>query len=394
MKKIAVILVISFFVTFAALPLGLLADGGSALTISYAYSDVGFSVYRVAEEVNGQYQFTKDFEGCGADLDVKYNSEREALISALSAYVKANAVAPTASGRTDSAGKLIFDGLMNGMYLILGERSEDSTQYHFPAESLATLTGDLTVEIKHDDVDKPVIPPITTFVTVTKTWDVPEGTETPDSVTVDLLRDGEVYNTVKLDESNNWTHIWSKLAPGHDWTVRETDVPDGYTSSIERIGTTFRITNTLTTDTSNDDASTDDTSDTTAPNTDTDTTTDTTDTTDTTTDTDNITDTDTTRPDSEETSGPSTDTTAPSDDTRHEDTTGPSDDTTNTETNGPSDDTNRPDADETSPDMKPDDPKPPKTGDDIALWVLIFVLSAALTATMAVIAYRRVRTHR
>ena len=93
MKKIAVILVISFLMTFAALPLGLLADGGAALTISYAYSDVGFSVYRVAEEVNGKYQFTKDFEGCGADLDVKYNSEREALISALSAYVKSNGIA-------------------------------------------------------------------------------------------------------------------------------------------------------------------------------------------------------------------------------------------------------------------------------------------------------------
>ena len=207
-------------------------------------------------------------------------------------------------------------------------------------------------------------------------------------MTVDLLRDGEVYDTVKLDKSNNWTHIWSKLAPGHDWTVRETDVPEGYTASIERVGTAFRITNALTTDTS-----TDDTSDKAAPDTDTDTTTDTTDTT-TDTDTDNVTDTDTTCPDSEETSEPSTDTTAPSDDTRYEDTTGPSDDTTHTETTGPSDDTSRPDTDETSPDMKPDDPKPPKTGDDIALWVLIFVLSAALTATMAVIAYRRVRTRR
>ena len=74
--------------TFAALPYGLLADSGTALTISYAYPDVGFNIYRVAEEVNGKYQFTKNFEGCGADLDVKYNSEREALISVLSTYVK------------------------------------------------------------------------------------------------------------------------------------------------------------------------------------------------------------------------------------------------------------------------------------------------------------------
>ena len=169
MKKIAVILVISFLMTFAALPYGLLADSGTALTISYAYPDVGFNIYRVAEEVNGKYQFTKDFEGCGADLDVKYNSEREALISVLSTHVKLNEIAPTAAGRTVGTGKLTFDGLMNGIYLILGERSEDSSQYHFPAESLATLTGDLTVEIKHDDIDKPVIPPFFTFITVTKT---------------------------------------------------------------------------------------------------------------------------------------------------------------------------------------------------------------------------------
>ena len=321
MKKIALILVISFLMTFAALPYGLLADSGTALTISYVYPDVGFNIYRVAEEVNGKYQFTKDFEGCDADLDVKYNSERGALISALSAHVKINEIAPTAAGRTVGTGKLTFDGLMNGIYLILGERSEDSSQYHFPAESLATLTGDLTVEIKHDDIDKPVIPPFFTFVTVTKTWDVPEGTEIPNSVTVNLLRDGEMYDTIELDESNNWTYIWSKLAPGHDWSITEADVPDGYTSSIERIGTTFRITNTMTTDTSTDD-------------------------------------------------------------TKH------------TETTGPSDDMSRPDTDETSPDMKPDDQKPPKTGDNITLPVLIFVLSAALTATMAVITYRRVKAQR
>ena len=375
MKKIAVILVISFLMTFAALPYGLLADSGTALTISYAYPDIGFNIYRVAEEVNGKYQFTKDFEGCGADLDIKYNSEREALISVLSTHVKINEIAPTAAGRTVGTGKLTFDGLINGIYLILGERSEDSSQYHFPAESLATLTGDLTVEIKHDDIDKPVIPPFFTFITVTKTWDVPEGTKIPNSVTINLLRDSEMYDTIELDESNNWTYIWSKLAPGHDWSITEADVPDGYTSSIERIGTTFRITNTMTTDTS-----TDDTSDTSIPDTGTDTMTDT-------TDTDNM--TDTTRPDSDETSGPSTDTTA-----LFDDTTDHSDDTKHTETTGPSDDMSRPDTDETSPDMKPDDQKPPKTGDNITLPVLIFVLSAALTATMAVITYRRVKAQR
>ena len=66
----------------------------------------------------------------------------------------------------------------------------------------------------------------------------------PQSVTVDLLRDGEVYDSVELSAGNNWRHDWTNLSPNADWQVTERAV-EGYTASVSQSGITFVITNTL-----------------------------------------------------------------------------------------------------------------------------------------------------
>ena len=91
-----------------------------------------------------------------------------------------------------------------------------------------------------------------TEVKVKKVWndaDNQDGYRT-DDVTVNLLADGEVIDTVKLSEENNWSYGWTKLdkkAAGKeiDYTVTEDEVPE-YTTKIDKAedGTfTYTVTN-------------------------------------------------------------------------------------------------------------------------------------------------------
>lgn len=74
----------------------------------------------------------------------------------------------------------------------------------------------------------------TTSLTVKKKW---VGTDSmPDSITVDLLRDGVVMDgmSVTLSEKNGWTHTWTNLAKGPTYTVYEHPVP-GYETDYDYI---------------------------------------------------------------------------------------------------------------------------------------------------------------
>ena len=83
-------------------------------------------------------------------------------------------------------------------------------------------------------------------VSVTKVWVASEGVVHPESIEAVLYRDGKVYDTVKLSEENDWTHVWNDLTDEYTWTVDEKDVPEGYTKNVTNDGNDFTITNTKT----------------------------------------------------------------------------------------------------------------------------------------------------
>ena len=91
--------------------------------------------------------------------------------------------------------------------------------------------------------------PTYTSLTVNKVWAGDGEVERPASVTVQLYRNGAVYSTITLSAANNWSYTWRNLLDTDTWTVGEIDVPEGYTSSMSKDGTTVTITNTYTPDT-------------------------------------------------------------------------------------------------------------------------------------------------
>lgn len=66
----------------------------------------------------------------------------------------------------------------------------------------------------------------------------------PDAVDVILYRDNEPFETVTLNDDNNWRFTWDDLTDEYVWSVDEADVPEGYTKNVTGEGYDFTITNT------------------------------------------------------------------------------------------------------------------------------------------------------
>ena len=91
-----------------------------------------------------------------------------------------------------------------------------------------------------------------TSVSVRKVWtdsDNQDGIR-PESISVQLKVDGKASgDPVVLNEANNWTYTWTKLAKNANkteiqYTVDEVDVPSGYTKAVTKESTGYVITNT------------------------------------------------------------------------------------------------------------------------------------------------------
>lgn len=77
--------------------------------------------------------------------------------------------------------------------------------------------------------------PTAKTVTVKKVWDDKDSTKRPAVVNVQLYKERIPHGeTVTLSADNNWEFTWTDLDASAEWTVDETDVPEGYEKSIER----------------------------------------------------------------------------------------------------------------------------------------------------------------
>lgn len=133
-------------------------------------------------------------------------------------------------------------------FAIYDETIYDVTVYVTNAEDGSGLESTVIAYAQREDAEKtPVLFHIfyktPAEVTVVKKW-ADDGKNRPDAVTVQLLCDGEVYETVQLDSSNSWQYSWKMLLPDFKWTVKEINVPDGYTESYSETAQVITITNT------------------------------------------------------------------------------------------------------------------------------------------------------
>lgn len=97
----------------------------------------------------------------------------------------------------------------------------------------------LSIEPKADCA----VPPTTT-ISVTKVWKDKDQSKRPESVTMNLLQDGKIYDSIMLDNANDWKYTWKGLQAKHEYTVVEANVPGNYTALVDRENNDYTVTNT------------------------------------------------------------------------------------------------------------------------------------------------------
>lgn len=243
-----------------------------SLTISTGYSalaGVDVDIYLIAEFVNtsyyGELEWTETAESY--DLSDDFSSvDWSSVADTLAGYFVRDSVEATASGELDSSGSVTFDGLTLGVYLVVfngGTESLTTGGYKYTLSpycvTIPALDSTDEWDADTDDFDVTSNAKIsrtqtssgggggggsdTEKVKVRKVWEDDDEDDRPEEITVQLLRNGKVYDEVTLSEDNDWSYTWSGLDADYTWKVVEADVPDGYEMSRTKSGTTTVITN-------------------------------------------------------------------------------------------------------------------------------------------------------
>lgn len=272
LKRTAALLMAAGLVIFTALSAfaAEVIDTDRHITLALHYQFEGtplvgaeFSIYKAASiDEYGKLTTTEEFSKYNVNIDADNDDDEWlTLASTLEGFVLRDKLVPTDSKKTNRQGVAIFPSegvkLTPGLYLVLGTRhTQDEVVYEsLPFMILMPMQNPGEDEWNYDVALSPKYESRSEYETakvtckVLKVWDDKGNEESrPKDVVVQLLRDGEIYDTVKLNAENNWRYKWSNLDITYQWRVVEKELDD-YTVEVSREGVTFVITNTYTKET-------------------------------------------------------------------------------------------------------------------------------------------------
>lgn len=201
------------------------------------------SVYQVATvgvNANGNlnYAYTDLFEDSGIDIT------DPTLALKLDAYVSENSI-PCTKIITDKNGTAICEGLSLGLYFIKQTRAVEGFA---PCTPFVVTVPNQNSEGFVYDVNASPKTEVNRLasITIKKVWNTDASTEASDSVTVQLLKNDNVIKTATLSAQNNWQITYADMPESDAYTVKEVNVPKGFTATYKQNGYVFTVTNTST----------------------------------------------------------------------------------------------------------------------------------------------------
>ncbi|WP_018369121.1 Cna B-type domain-containing protein, partial [Streptococcus entericus] len=178
----------------------------------------------------------------------KVNEQREALEGATFDVIRERTGRSVGTITTDAKGEGTLGDLLNDTYIL---RETEAPRGYVKAEDVKINPSDFDADTKL--ATKQIINKQETIsIPVTKIWEGDQPTMRPETITVQLLADGEEVSgkTLKLDATSDWKGTFTDLPKMKDgkeivYTIKEVVVPKGYTSEISGDATTgYTVTNT------------------------------------------------------------------------------------------------------------------------------------------------------
>ena len=177
-------------------------------------------------------------------------------------YYAVTDVTPTKDSATLDDGTIRFTGLETGLYLLVVddtvvEETGASVRYRY-LPTFVTLpqydngTWNYGSDLDYSE-DNPTLRAKYSYHVVERSYDYEiykrwandTAVVRPESVRVDLYRDNAFYQTIYLNEANNWTYQWTSRGQ-HSWYAIERTISPGYAVTIATTGTAMTFTNTYT----------------------------------------------------------------------------------------------------------------------------------------------------
>lgn len=201
------------------------------------------SVYYVAtvhKNANGNlsYTYTGAFENAGIDIT------DPSLATQLETFVLEQNV-PSVKITTDKNGTATCKDLALGLYFI---RQVSAVEGFAPCTPfMVTVPGANEDGYVYEVNASPKTEVARlTSITIKKVWNTDASTQAADRVTVQLLQNGNVVKTAILNEQNNWQVTYSGMPESDAYSIKEVDVPKGFTATYKQNGYVFTVTNTST----------------------------------------------------------------------------------------------------------------------------------------------------
>ncbi len=212
-------------------------------------SGASFYLYRIGDYSENSVVPDEAFRKYRISWGIGNTEEMINLAMTLSGYILRDDPAADFEDITDEKGIADFDGefIGDGVYLLLADKhKQDNMTYYFEPTVVVIPYGDvdyLTVTPKFTSVENNKEDDTVSYK-VLKAWTEDDKSSRPSEIEIELLMDGEIYDTVTLNADNKWSHTWKDLSVYNHWTVVEKEVPYGYIAVLTQDGKTLLVKNT------------------------------------------------------------------------------------------------------------------------------------------------------
>lgn len=235
------------------------ADRECSLTLSYicegeAFADVAVKLYKIADvSVNLYYTLTPSFASTNVILNgIKTNGEWNVIRSTLEAHIVADNAEADEIIKTNMLGQACFENLTSGLYLAVVGTVKQGEKTCFFDSALVALpmlneAGMWQYQVSANSKYETVLPSDEDEeFKIVKLWKGEDiSSRRPESIDVEIFKNGVSYEKAVLSQRNNWSYSWTAKKDGSDWTVIERNTPSGYVMTVEKKDNSFVLTNTF-----------------------------------------------------------------------------------------------------------------------------------------------------